>query len=114
MQDRAEMMVVRTVNTQFISGVEEECFEGRTRVEERLSELGARLGDPELNTSGHSMGAQVIKVQTQRKPKVGKFSGDFARWREFKSLFVSEVHSNPDLNNLRKLRKLQDACVGDE
>lgn len=60
-----------------------------------------------MNATGH----QVIRVETARRPQLGKFNGSPADWPAFRDLFIAEVH-NREYDPVTKLLYLRDACIG--
>lgn len=108
------------------------------RIEDRLEELGrlAQIGQVHAssspvvggidhndsdrtmrglfgaNSSMEGCGQPMIRVETAREPRIGKFSGDQADWPIFRDLFLTEVH-NKAYDPVAKLLYLQEACTGE-
>lgn len=64
------------------------------------------------NLSMEGPGQPIIRVETAREPRIGKFNGDPADWPIFRDLFLTEVH-NKGYDPVAKLLYLQAACTDD-
>lgn len=91
----------RTEATNYLSHYERIQTEALTKMRELLAEIKkVRL-----------QSKSEIKVVTQRSPEVGTFDGNPSNWPAFRDLFVAEVHSKAEMDDVTKLIYLQRACI---
>lgn len=103
---QAETADAELVHNSYLTAAEEIFFETMTALNTRITELEVR---PEqvIDATRHN-----VVVQAQKEIKIGTFGGDFAKWNQFRDLYLSAVHNNPAISDVQKFVRLKDAIVG--
>lgn len=102
-----------------ISDCEEDVIRQERQVleEEYLqawAELQRRKRSLQQESQRETPQSNVLRVQLAdlipEKPL--NFNGNFADWANFKDAFMADVHQNPNLTDVQRLRKLQSSVTG--
>lgn len=83
------------------------------KVENRIKELNREehsRTQPTANSTMMSQEQLVYRVDTNRRPQIGKFNGSPADWPGFRDVFLAEV-DRKNIEPVMKLIYLRDACV---
>lgn len=79
------------------------------RIQELSKEVQSRM-QPQANSTMNNTDQHVVRVETNRRPQIGKFSGKSADWPGFRDVFLAEV-DRKDYEPVMKLIYLREACV---
>lgn len=79
------------------------------RIREMEKEEQSRT-QPQANSTMNNTDQPVVRVETNRRPQIGKFNGNSSDWPGFRDVFRAEVDRR-DYEPVMKLIYLRDACV---